>query len=238
MANGFIENPVNGFFRGNAFLLADCEKKIFGALGEFGYVDGGEGNGVAHNTLKYLRKGYSSIKSSLKKVFFCCYYHAFRYYPSKMDPQTAEKSRIKLWLKAGGRSREWLGKKVHVKKRTVNNWLSSAQQIPADKLTLIQRIITDEELAEMQERQKAFPANQVFSLEVDLPTYRAYSEAAKEDRMTLEEWAINELNEAAGLYFEGRLTDGPARVEIAMVAEDGEAGPVEGQTKRVRYPHG
>jgi hypothetical protein len=118
-------------------------------------------------------------------------------------PQTDEKAQIKMWLKATGRTREWLGENVHVKKRTVNNWLSSAQQIPADKLTLIQRLMADEDELRDQERRKAFSANQVFSLEVDLPTYRAYSEAAKKARQTLEEWSITELNEAARGFFGG-----------------------------------
>jgi hypothetical protein len=119
------------------------------------------------------------------------------------DPQEQLKDAIKRWLKRTGRTREWLGEQMGVKKRGVDNWLSSAKQIPEGKLRLIERLIADDTEAEAQERRKAFPANQVFSLEVDLPTYRAYSEAAKEARQTLEEWSITELNEAARGFFGG-----------------------------------
>jgi hypothetical protein len=119
------------------------------------------------------------------------------------DPQHAQKELIKEWLRRVGRTREWLGEQTSSKKQTVNNWLSTRQKIPDGKLALIMRLIADDTEAEAQERRKAFPANQVFSLEVDLPTYRAYSEAAKEARQTLEEWSITELNEAARGFFGG-----------------------------------
>lgn len=119
------------------------------------------------------------------------------------DPQLAEKEQIKTWLRRTNRTRDWLGEQTSSKKQTVNNWLSTRQKIPDGKLLLIQRLMADDEEVESVERRKLFPTNQIFSLEVDLPTYRAYSEAAKEARQTLEEWSITELNEAARGFFGG-----------------------------------
>ena len=104
---------------------------------------------------------------------------------------------IKAWLKAYGRTREWLGGQLDCHKRTIDNWLSAGQPIPAAKLTLIARLIEDDQAAEAQRKQQLSPVNQVFSLEVDLPRFRRYSAAALAKSETLENWAIHALDEAA-----------------------------------------
>lgn len=111
------------------------------------------------------------------------------------------KEQIKHWLKSHGRDREWLGQQLDTEVKTVHNWLSSARAIPAAKLALITRLMADDEAAEARRRQQYDPVAQVFSLEVDLPTFRAYSQAAKAQRLTLEEWSIAELNTAADQWF-------------------------------------
>lgn len=107
------------------------------------------------------------------------------------------KDKIKEWLKATNRSRDWLAEQVGVSPKTVHNWLSSPQEIPLGKLRLIERLMHEDEAAEAARRQKLAPTAQVFSLEVDLPTFRAFSAAALAHRQTLEQWAIAELNAAA-----------------------------------------
>ena len=107
------------------------------------------------------------------------------------------KKEIKAWLRASGRDREWLGGQLGVAKKTVDNWLSSPKEIPTGKLTLIQRLMQDDAAAEARRSLALLPQSQIFSLEVDLPTYRAYSAAALADQRTLEQWAIHELNQAA-----------------------------------------
>ena len=111
------------------------------------------------------------------------------------------KETIKDWLKAHGRDREWLGQQLDSEVKTVHNWLSSARPIPEAKLALIKRLMADDEAAELRRKQQLDPIAQVFSLEVDLPTFRAYSQAAKAQRLTLEEWSIAELNSAAEQWF-------------------------------------
>lgn len=111
--------------------------------------------------------------------------------------QEAEKEEIKAWLKRTNREREWLGEQVGVAKRTVDNWLSSPKEIPTGKLNLIQRLMQEDQAREAARRLALLPQSQIFSLEVDLPTFRAYSAAAKADGKTLEEWSIDELNAAA-----------------------------------------
>ena len=104
---------------------------------------------------------------------------------------------IKDWLKRHQRSREWLGQQTDTHKRTVDNWLSAGQPIPDSKLSLIKRLISDDDAQETTRRQKLLPQSQIFSLEVDLPTFRSYSAAALADGKTLEKWSIDELNAAA-----------------------------------------
>ena len=111
------------------------------------------------------------------------------------------KETIKDWLKAHGRDREWLGQQLDSEVKTVHNWLSSARPIPEAKLALIKRLMADDEAAALRRKQQLDPIAQVFSLEVDLPTFRAYSQAAKAQRLTLEEWSIAELNSAAEQWF-------------------------------------
>ncbi len=107
------------------------------------------------------------------------------------------KDRIKAWLKTYNHERDWLAVQIGVKKRTVDNWLSSPKEIPVGKLKLIERLMQEDEAAEAARRQKLVPSAQVFSLEVDLPTFRAYSAAALAHQQTLEQWAIAELAAAA-----------------------------------------
>ena len=112
-----------------------------------------------------------------------------------------EKDQVKSWLKATQRDREWLGWELGVTKRAVDNWLSTSNPIPAAKLSLIKRLMADDDAAAARRKQQLDPIAQVFSLEVDLPTFRAYSAAAKAAHLTLEEWSIDELNQAAAAWF-------------------------------------
>ncbi len=123
------------------------------------------------------------------------------------------KERIKDWLKAFGHTREWLAGECDVSVKTVNNWLSSPQDIPAAKLRLIERLTQEDEAAEAARRQKLIPTAQVFSLEVDLPTFRSYSAAALAHGQTLEQWAINELNTAAELSMSDPKAEAPGTVQ-------------------------
>ncbi len=52
---------------------------------------------------------------------------------------------IKNWMKENGISRDQLGEKVLVKKKTVDGWLSSGKTIPAPKLELIEKLMSGDE---------------------------------------------------------------------------------------------
>lgn len=104
---------------------------------------------------------------------------------------------VKTWLKKHHKDRNWLGARTASNKRTVDNWLSAGKPIPAAKVTLIKQALADAETEAARRRQQLDPVAQVFSIEVDLPTFRAYSQAAKVHHLTIEEWAIAELNAAA-----------------------------------------
>lgn len=119
------------------------------------------------------------------------------------------KDEIKDWLKQQRHDRDWLGEQVGASKKTVDNWLSSEKTIPLGKLRLIERLMQEDEAAEAARRQKLTPTAQVFSLEVDLPTFRSYSAASLASNLTLEQWAIAELNAAA----ESALSELPPKQE-------------------------
>lgn len=129
------------------------------------------------------------------------------------DPQAAFKARIKLWLESPNRSRDWLSTKVGTSEKTVNNWLSSAQKIPQGKAQLIERLMSDDATAEAQLRAQLLPQAQVFSLEVDLPTFRSYNAAALKANQTLEQWSITELNAAAEAALSSKNPDSEAPPE-------------------------
>lgn len=112
------------------------------------------------------------------------------------------KETIKHWLKAHGLGREWLADQIGVTKKTVDNWLSSAKEIPEIKLSLIRRVMEETAAAESARRQQLDPVAQVFSVEVSLPQFRRYSQCALQAQQTLEAWAIEELDRAAEEYFE------------------------------------
>lgn len=108
------------------------------------------------------------------------------------------KGEIKAWLKEFGHTREWLGQQCgNLTLKAVNNWLSTDRPIPSGALTLISRLMEDDEAADLQRKQLNLPANQIFSLEVSLEDFRRYSRAALAAGLTLEDWAIEECNRAS-----------------------------------------
>lgn len=111
---------------------------------------------------------------------------------------TPTKDEVKAWLKAYNHSREWLGQQCGgVSKRAVDNWLSSPRDIPDGTLTLIRRLMDDDQREEAERLRKTNPTNQLFSVEVDLHRYRAYCCAALAARLTLEDWVRLECDKAA-----------------------------------------
>lgn len=53
------------------------------------------------------------------------------------------KEDIKKWLKASGKSREWLAEQCGVDKRTVDLWLSVSRDVPAKAILIIQRLMAE-----------------------------------------------------------------------------------------------
>jgi len=129
---------------------------------------------------------------------------------------TLTKEAIKNWLKKSNRERDWLAEQLGVASKTVDNWLSSPQNIPHSKLLLIQRLMEDSAAEEEQRKQQLQPTNQIFSLEVDLPRFRAYNEASLAAGLTLEQWAIQCCDEEAKLTEEGA----EQRNNLAIIADE------------------
>lgn len=104
------------------------------------------------------------------------------------------KDDIKAWLKNTQRSREWLASQFgDTKKKTVDNWLSSNQDIPIGILTAIGRMMEDDRrLADAEAKSSSIGHGdqQIFSVQVNLETFRSYNRAAVARGLTLEEWII------------------------------------------------
>ena len=139
-------------------------------------------------------------------------------YPVSMNPS---KEDIKEWLKTTARSREWLAAQCgNISKRTVDNWLSSPKEIPLATLALIGRLMEDDRRAEEHRRKRQDPQPQIFSVEVDLATFRDYSRAAQEARLTLEEWVIHTCDAEVGRLAHDKVIALPPALVSARVQEE------------------
>lgn len=107
--------------------------------------------------------------------------------------QSALKERIKQWLRAQLRSRSWLAEQCGVKKRTVDNWLSSPQAIPAKALRIIERLMSSD--ADKPDA-SGVPDN-LLILSVNQERFTAYNRASLAEGMTIADWALHALDEAA-----------------------------------------
>lgn len=110
------------------------------------------------------------------------------------------KDKIKNWLKRENRTRAWLGEQVGVSKKAVDNWLSSPKEIPLGKIKLIEKLMAEDAARETAERQRLHPQSQIYSLELDLPTFRLFSRAAAHQGQTIEDWSVQELENAARMW--------------------------------------
>ncbi len=84
-----------------------------------------------------------------------------------------DSSEIKDWLSDHGKSREWLASQCHVKKSTVDGWLSAGRPIPPPTLSLIRSI--------MDERVPLNP-------KLDLDTFLKAQRKAEQIGITLDQW--------------------------------------------------
>ncbi len=133
--------------------------------------------------------------------------------PSKED--------IKAWLRTTSRSREWLAAQCgNISKRTVDNWLSSPKEIPLATLALIGRLMDDDRRAEEDRRRRQDPRQQIFSVEVDLATFRDYSRAAQEARLTLEEWVIHTCDAEVGRLAQDNVITLPPAIAASRIQEE------------------
>lgn len=132
------------------------------------------------------------------------------------------KDEIKAWLKNTQRSREWLASQFgDTKKKTVDNWLSSNQDIPIGILTSIGRMMEDDRRAEDTRSREVQGDAQIFSIQVDLDTFRTYNRAAVAQRLTLEEWVIKTCDEEVTRLAKPRPNPALDRSEkiVPMIAE-------------------
>lgn len=98
---------------------------------------------------------------------------------------------IKSWLKATGKSRSWLARRVGVALQTVNGWLSSGKNIPAGRLLQIEML--------MQREDGYDPASprSVLVLEVPVEEFDMWNTAAMGKGQLIRDWAEEVLTQAA-----------------------------------------
>ena len=145
-----------------------------------------------------------------------------------------DKRTITDWLKKHSRSREWLAEKCGAEIGTVNSWFSTRGFSDAALATIRALMELDEQANPSATDDGGlihFSTSEFERIE------RARVAVGSPTRPQFYHDAIVEyVKEIEAM--EGRLTDGPARVEIAMAAEDEKAGPVAEENKRGRYPRG
>ncbi|GAA5117017.1 hypothetical protein JIN84_18050 [Luteolibacter yonseiensis] len=108
------------------------------------------------------------------------------------------KEEIKEWLKRESHSREWLGEQCGgTKRRTVDNWLSSPQEIPDGMLTLIARLMADDAAAAAARDKSESTDLERFSVELTTEEFDHINSAASSRQLLVRQWALEVLKEAA-----------------------------------------
>lgn len=104
-----------------------------------------------------------------------------------------DKKQVSDWLKKYNHTREWLSNQCQVTKRTVDNWLSSPQKIPAKAIPIIHTLIaTDEERTRIED---SVPQNLV--LEFNRKDFDAICDRAIQTRQRPNQWAEEQLRNLA-----------------------------------------
>ena len=128
------------------------------------------------------------------------------------------KDQIKEWLTAIGEDREWLGQKLSVTKRAVDNWLSSKKEIPKLKLETIALLMKQESTSDIHKPLLLHPTK---------AQYDVWMNSWADNRHefpTFDEWAIHGLDQMAAEHEEIHSQSYP----IAADRGDGQNLPSRG----------
>jgi hypothetical protein len=102
------------------------------------------------------------------------------------------KDQIKIWLKHPGRSRKWLSNECDVSINTVNNWLSTAIEIPPKQLIRIAQLMAAPE----EKPPASVPVESVLVIKTTPAENEAWSKAALAKGKILSDWAIDAIRSA------------------------------------------
>lgn len=121
------------------------------------------------------------------------------------------KADIKKWLKASGKSREWLAEQCGVDKRTVDLWLSISRKVPSKAILIIQRLMTE----------KASPILPQVELDFTDEEWKVISAAMTSTQQTFMEFINsafrNALKEFADITLQDAAKEKPARRQFVPV---------------------
>ena len=123
------------------------------------------------------------------------------------------KDQIKEWLTSIGEDREWLGQKLSVTKRAVDNWLSSKKEIPKLKLETIALLMKQESTSDIHKPLLLHPTKKQYDVWMN-----SWADN-RHEFPTFDEWAITGLDRMAEEHEKQSLTV-PAYLQAQRVAED------------------
>jgi len=113
---------------------------------------------------------------------------------------TISRDQIKQWLKASGRSRAWLAAEMGRTTKTVNNWLSATQAVPASAQNHIRQLMAADIQAATHPAGSPVPSappSQHLVLQVDLHTFERWSRAALTKQKIVTDYAVDAIEHAA-----------------------------------------
>lgn len=107
-----------------------------------------------------------------------------------------QKAKVKTWLKAIGKNREWLAEQCKTGKRIVDSWLSTSRDIPSHAQAMISLLMAQYPATDSIPATPPNAADNAITLTVDDATFDAWNEAAAAEGKLLRQWCVDVINES------------------------------------------
>lgn len=108
------------------------------------------------------------------------------------------KQDVKTWLRSIGKDRDWLAEQIGVKKRSVDNWLSSNRDIAAKAQIIIARLMAQYPASVPLKQTDGSPNEEsALVITTDASTFDLWNEAALLESKLLRQWATDVLTNYA-----------------------------------------
>lgn len=107
-----------------------------------------------------------------------------------------QKTKVKTWLKAIGKNREWLAEQCKTGKRIVDSWLSTSRDIPSHAQAMISLLMAQYPATGNAPETPTSAADNAITLTVDDATFDAWNKAATTEGKLLRQWCVDVINES------------------------------------------